>query len=77
MDFIQIPIPITKLKITKEKWLKTPIKYDNKIVVKDIIEEMCERTYSWIESKQDIDIISDYSSFEKDFINLLYNKYLR
>ena len=70
-------IPITKLKISKEKWLKSPIKYENILVVGDIIEQMCEKTYVWISLKEDLDLISDYDTFRKDFINLLYDKYLK
>ena len=70
-------IPITRLKISKEDWLELPIKYDDELKVKDIVEEICEKTYSWIESKDDLDVVTDYDSFKKDFINLLYDKYLR
>ena len=75
MDFINIPIPVTKMKLSKDKWLKTPVKYDNNLVVKDIIEEMCEKTYQWIDSKSDLDCISDYDTFKIQFINFLYDKY--
>ena len=70
-------VPITKLKISKEEWLQTPLKYDEEVVLQDIVEEMCDKTYSWLTSKEDIDILSDYSSFKADFINLLYDKYVR
>lgn len=70
-------IPITKIKISKEKWLNTPIKYDEELLMKDIIEEMCEKSYSWILSKEDLKVITDYDSFKTDFINLFYDKYLR
>ena len=70
-------IPITKIKISKEEWLELPIKHDDELKVKDIVEEMCEKTYSWIESKDDLDVVTDYDSFKKDFINLLYDKYLK
>lgn len=70
-------IPITKIKISKEKWLNTPIKYDEELLIKDIIEGMCEKSYSWILSKEDLKVITDYDSFKTDFINLFYDKYLR
>ena len=70
-------IPITKIKVTKEKWLNTPIKYDDELNIKDIIEQMSLRTYEWIKKKPDLEYISDYDSFKKDFINLMYNKYLK
>ena len=53
-------IPITKIKITKEKWLNLPVKYDEDTYVKDIIEEMAY-----------------YDSFKNNFINLIYDKYLK
>ena len=68
-------VPITKLKISKEEWLKKKLKYDNILTVNDIIEQMCERTYHWISSKNDLDVVSDYNTFKKDFINLFYDKY--
>ena len=69
-------IPITKFKISKEKWLNTPIKYDKDMYIKDIIQQMGETTYQWISSKDDLECISDYVTFENDFINLIYDKYL-
>ena len=68
-------VPITKLKMSKEVWLKKKLKYDNILTVSDIIEQMCERTYAWISLKDDLDIVSDYNTFKKDFINLMYDKY--
>ena len=77
MDPILSLIPITKIKISKENWLELPIKHDDELKVKDIIEEMCERTYSWIMEKDDLEVVTDYDSFKEDFINLLYDKYLK
>lgn len=68
--------PITKIKISKDKWLNQKIKYEDNIINKDLIEEMCNKTYRWMESKNDFHIIKDYHSFKSEFINLLYNKYL-
>tara|TARA_Y100001970_G_scaffold238835_1_gene300292 strand:- start:460 stop:693 length:234 start_codon:yes stop_codon:yes gene_type:complete len=68
-------VPIKKIKISKEKWLKSKLKYDNILTYNDIIEQMCERTYNWISSKDDLDIVSDYNTFKNDFINLMYDKY--
>lgn len=69
-------IPITKLKISKEKWLNTPIKYDKDMYIKDIIQQMAENTYQWILLKEDLECTTDYISFETNFINLIYDKYL-
>tara|TARA_B100000575_G_C23129324_1_gene654778 strand:- start:768 stop:986 length:219 start_codon:yes stop_codon:yes gene_type:complete len=69
-------IPITKLKISKEKWLNTPIQYEENLFIKDIVEILSQKTYHWIVSKDDIEVIQDYDSFNKEFINLLYTKYV-
>jgi len=69
-------IPITKLKISKEKWLETQIKYDGDFLVKDVVDMMSEKTFHWIQSKSDLQIIVDQDSFKEEFINLLYDKYL-
>ena len=69
-------VPITKLKISKEKWLETQIKYDENLFVKDIVDMMSEKTFHWIQSKSDLELIVDQDSFKEEFINLLYDKYL-
>lgn len=69
-------IPITKLKINKDKWLNTSIRYENDMYIKDIIEIMCQKTYQWILSKDDLTIITDYETFQENFIDLMYDKYL-
>ena len=68
-------IPITRLKITKEKWLEQQIKYKDDMKVKDIVEDMAYKSYEWINMKSDLDGITDYDTFKKDFINLIYDKY--
>lgn len=70
------PQIITKIKISKEKWLNQKIKYENNISFKHILEDMCLETYEWMNTKDDFNIIIDYDSFKKEFINLMYNKYL-
>ena len=75
-DLVSDLIPITKLKISREKWLKTQIKYDENLLVKDIVDMMSEKTFLWIQSKSDLELIVDQDSFKEEFINLLYDKYL-
>ena len=70
------PQIITKIKISKEKWLNQKIKYENNISFKQILEDMCLETYEWMSNKDDFNIIIDYDSFKTEFINLMYNKYL-
>ena len=69
-------IPIVKSKIEKDRWLNTPIQYEQDLFIKDIIEIMCRKTYKWMNSKGDFEVITDYDSFKNNYINLIYNKYL-
>ena len=69
-------IPITRLKISKDKWIETQIKYDEDFLVKDVVDMMSEKIFHWIQSKSDLQIIVDQDSFKEEFINLLYDKYL-
>lgn len=69
------PVPVTKIKISKEKWLNTKIKYEEDLFIKDLIEDMSYKTYRWMYSKDDINITTDYDSFKVNFINLIYSKY--
>ena len=70
-------IPITKMKINKDKWLQTKIKYEDDLTIKDILKIMSRKNYLWLGSKEDITILTDYKSFEDRFIQLMYDKYLR
>lgn len=67
------PIPITKMKISKERWLNTKVKYEENLTIKDILEDMSTKTYEWIIDKDDLSINQDYDSFKNDFINLMYD----
>ena len=69
------PVPITKLPIIKDKWLNTLIKYEKDYYIKDIIENICQKTYQWILSKNDLILISDYESFQSDFIDMIIQNY--
>ena len=68
-------IPIIKLKMNKDKWLNTLIQYEEDYTIKDVIEIMCQKTYQWILSKDDLTIITDYETFHKEFTDLIYDKY--
>ena len=70
-------IPITKMKINKDKWLQKKIKYEDDLTIKDILKIMSRKNYLWLESKEDITVLIDYESFEDRFIQLMYDKYLR
>ena len=66
-------VPITKIKIPKERWLNQKIKYETDISVKDILEDMSTKSYEWINSKNDLEQVQDYDSFKNDFIHLMYD----
>lgn len=69
------PIPVTKIKMPKDKWLSLKIKYEENITMKDILQRMSRRSFQWLNSIDEYNIIKDYDSFENEFINLMYNKY--
>lgn len=66
-------VPITKIKIPIDKWLNTKVKYEENLTVKDILEDMNDKTYEWIIDKDDLSLVTDYDSFKNDFISLMYD----
>jgi hypothetical protein len=66
-------IPITKMKMSKDKWLNKKVKYEENLTVKDILEDMSTKTYEWITDKDDLSLVTDYDSFKNDFISLMYD----
>jgi hypothetical protein len=67
------PVPITKVKMSKDRWLNTKVKYEDELTVKDILEDMSTKTYEWISDKDDLSLVTDYDSFKNDFISLMYD----
>ena len=67
------PLPITKIKIPIDKWLNIKIKYEENLKIKDILEDMTDKTYEWIVNKDDLSLVTDYDSFKNDFIHLMYD----
>jgi len=70
-------IPITKIKIDKQKWLETKIKYEDNKTIKEVLQEMSLQIYHWMNDKEDLNIITDFETFKSNFIQLMYDKYLR
>ena len=70
-------IPILYQKIPKDKWINRVLPYETDFFTMDILEDMSHKVYQWMSSKEDLEVIVDYDSFQDDFINLLYDKYLR
>lgn len=67
------PVPITKIKISIDRWLSQKIKYEENLTLKDILEDMVDKTYEWIIDKDDLALVTDHDSFKNDFINLMYD----
>ena len=70
-------LPITIMKLPIDKWLNTKVKYEENLTVKDILEDMNDKTYEWIIDKDDLALVTDYDSFKNDFISLMYNYEVR
>lgn len=68
------PLPITKMKVSKDRWLMTKIKYEEDLTIKDILEDMMNKTYEWINDRDDLEHVSDYDSFKNNFIQTFYEK---
>lgn len=68
-------LPITKNKLTKERWLNQKIKYEKDCTYLTIIDENIKVLYNWIDKTPDISFTNDKDSFRNDFINYLYNQY--
>ena len=69
-----LPLPITKMKVSKDRWLMTKIKYEEDLTIKDILEDMMNKTYEWINDRNDLEHVSDYDSFKNNFIQTFYEK---
>jgi len=70
-------VPITKISVSKDRWITTKIKYEDELTVKDVLEDMASKSYEWINHKSDLEHVQDYDSFKNEFINFLYDKYYR
>ena len=67
------PLPITKMRIPIDRWLNQKVKYEDELTIKDILEDMNDKTYEWITDKDDLSLVTDYDSFKNDFIHLMYD----
>ena len=70
---MNIPTPITKMRMPIDRWLSKKVKYEEVLTIKDILEDMSDKTYGWIISQDDLSFVCDPDSFKNDFINLMYN----
>ncbi len=69
-------IPVTQIKITKERWLNTQIQYEEDMYVRDVVDMLCTKVYNSTKSKNDFFLTMDYESFKEKFIQFVYEKYL-
>ena len=76
MNLIMDLVPITKIKIEKQKWLETKIKYEDNKNIKEVLEEMSFNIYTWLNDQEEFITIVDYDGFNNNFINMVYHKYL-
>lgn len=75
MDLNIPPIPITKTKISYNDWLNLPIKYEDNYFLKDLLFEISQKTYYWISNQDDLNNITDFNQFHKNFLIMMYDKY--
>lgn len=68
-------IPI-KPKITIDKWITSPVKYDDTCTLKDILNDYVTELYSWLQLQSDFNIVLEKDKISNDIINIIYkNQY--
>ena len=68
-------IPITKIKIKKEKWLQQKIKYEEDLTINEVLEDSCDIIFNWVNNLEDYSLICNESFYEK-FKTISYENYL-
>tara|TARA_B100001287_G_scaffold36658_1_gene26085 strand:+ start:6269 stop:6760 length:492 start_codon:yes stop_codon:yes gene_type:complete len=69
-------IPITQVKILKNTWIKTKIKYENDMTIYNLLCKLAYETYLLMNTFEDFNIIIDYTSFIDSFIDMIYRSYI-
>ena len=69
-------IPITQVKILKNTWIKTKIKYENEMTIYNLLCKLAYETYLLMNTFEDFNIIIDYTSFIDSFIDMIYRSYI-
>jgi len=67
-------IPITKIKIKKEKWFQQKIKYEEDLTINGVLERSCHIIYNWVNNLEDYSLICKESFYEK-LKTILYENY--
>ena len=70
------PIPITHVKPDFDRWVSQTVAYESEVYVIDILTPISHQYYKWLCKLPDYDVVLDEDSFTRDFINMLYEKYL-
>uniref|UniRef100_A0A6C0F7P4 Uncharacterized protein n=1 Tax=viral metagenome TaxID=1070528 RepID=A0A6C0F7P4_9ZZZZ len=70
------PIPITHVKPDFYRWVSQTVAYESDVYVIDILTPISHQYYKWLCKLPDYDVVLDEDSFTRDFINMLYEKYL-
>ncbi len=73
MNPLYPPLPITKMHVTKDRWLMTKVKYEDELTIKDILNVMNDKTDAWLTDKDDLSLVIDPDTFKDDFIDLIYD----
>ena len=64
------PIPITKIKMNRNKWLSTKIKYDDELLYNDIISEISNTVHQWILETDDLILREEHLVLHQKIIDL-------
>lgn len=70
------PIPITHVKPDFDRWVSQTVAYESDVYVLDILQPIASQYYNWLYRLPDYDVVIDEDSFTRQFINMLYDKYL-
>ena len=69
-------IPITQIKIDKNKWLNSKIKYETDVTIEDLLNDVYENILDWLYNLNEYILITDEYSFNNSFKDMIYTKYL-
>lgn len=69
-------IPITQIKIDKNKWLNSKIKYETDVTIEDLLNNVYENILDWLYNLNEYILITDEYSFNNSFKDMIYTEYL-
>ena len=65
-------IPQLKIKLSKDKWLQTKLKYDNS-TYQDICNDICYFIINWCNKQKNIEMIITKDTLMNEIIDIFYN----